>query len=143
MRRARLELSAIDPDLVSPRHADYTSFVQLFAPAFPDAGELVSLGNQYTVSLGAHSTHAVLLMDKLGSVPLTIEKVFSICSLLAYVTDSPVVPMPLGNVSRPPRGSGWSSLQLSGTSIRSLDDYLEIVIRAAEMSDRLLDIDSH
>jgi hypothetical protein len=128
--------------MIRSRHTDYASLVELFAPAFPDAGELMSLGNQYTVSLGAHSAHTILLMDRLGSVPLTVQKVFSLCSLLAYVTDSPVVPMPLSNVSRPPRGAEWSSLHLSGTSIRSLDNYLKIVISAAEISQQLLDIDS-
>jgi hypothetical protein len=143
MRKARLELRSIDPTLVAAKHTDYASFISLFAPAFPDAGELISLGNRYTVSLGAHSTHAILLMDKSGSVPLTIQTVFSLCSLLAYVTDSPVVPMPLSNVSRPPNDAGWSSLHLIGTSIRSLDDYLEIVTAVAGISQRLLDIDSH
>src|SRR5690242_6245766 len=81
-------------------------------------------------------------MDKLGTVPLTIEKTFGLCSVLAYITDSPVVPMPLGNVSRPPRGSGWSCLHLSGSWIRSLDDYLKIVMQVAEICDRFLDIDS-
>jgi len=43
MRRARLELRPIDPTLVSGKHTDYASFISLFAPAFPDAGELISL----------------------------------------------------------------------------------------------------
>jgi hypothetical protein len=70
MRRGRLELRPIDPTLVGGKHTDYASFISLFAPAFPDAGELISLGNRYTVSRGAHSTHTTLLMDKHGSVPL-------------------------------------------------------------------------
>jgi hypothetical protein len=81
-------------------------------------------------------------MDKLGTVPLNVQTVFSLCSLLAYVTDSPVVPKPLSNVSRPPRGVGWSVLHLMGTAIRSLDDYLQIVSIAAETSQDLLDIHS-
>jgi hypothetical protein len=117
MRRARLELRLTDPALVGAKHTDYASFISLFAPAFPDAGELISLGNRYTVSLGAHSTHAILLMDKSSSAPLSTQAVFSLCSLLAYVTGSPVVPMPLSNVSRPPKDAGCVNQHRTGTPL--------------------------
>ena len=141
MLKARLELRPINRSLVSGRASHYASYIELFAPLFPDAGELISLGDVYTVSLGAHATHLTLLMDRAGTAPLTVEKSLTISALLAYVTDSPVAPKSPQGVSRPPKSSTKLALRLPGTSIKSLGDYFTLVTQAAEMSDSFLDVE--
>jgi hypothetical protein len=139
---SRLQLRPIQRSLLGHRHTDYAHFVQLHAPLLPDAGELVSLGDKFTVSLGGHATHAVLLMDKSGVDPLTIEKSLSLSALLAYVTDSPVVPMDPRRSKRPPKSMREFASAFRGTSLRSPADYLRIVSAQADLIDDFLDIRS-
>ena len=139
----RLQVRSINPNLLGSTTSDYSAIVELFAPLLADAGELISLGDQYTVSVGAHSPHAILLMAKANASPrLTIEKALNHCALLTYVTDSPIVPQPLDNLRQPPPHLPNHMLNLQGTSLTSLDAYLESVVCAADIAQRFLDADS-
>jgi hypothetical protein len=80
------------PDLLGKKPADWRTFIALAAPYLPDSGEVVSLGDEYFLSLGAHMTHGHLLMDRAAKEALTVERTFTACALVAFATDSPIVP---------------------------------------------------
>ena len=78
-------------DLLGCEVSDWRSFVELYAPDIKDLREVVYLGNRYIVSLGAHSHHRFLLMDRAHADPLDVRRCMQCCALLTYAIDAPVV----------------------------------------------------
>jgi hypothetical protein len=110
---------------------DWRSYVWLTGMA--DTGAIISLGDQYIVSLGAHGTHQILLMDRVATDPLTVEKVFACCALLTYTFDAPVVPngWPDGRSRlRPQNFAGFASA-FAGDAAAWLQNYSETLVDTA------------
>lgn len=57
-----------------------------------ESRQVISLGDKYYVSLGAHSKNLFFLFSFIKGEPLTVEKAMMACSLLTFVINSPVVP---------------------------------------------------
>ena len=81
----RWELLGETPD-------DWRAYIPVAAPHLCDSGDVISIGDRYFLSMGAHATHEHLLMDKTAMEPLTIAKSFAATALVAFAIDSPVVP---------------------------------------------------
>jgi hypothetical protein len=80
-------------ELLGSDHADWRSYIRVFAPYLLDSGDVISIGDRYFLSMGAHATHEHLLMDRAASEPLTIERSYAATALVAYAIDSPVIPV--------------------------------------------------
>lgn len=104
-----------------------------------DNGEVLSLGNEYFVSLGAHNHHVRMIMDRKGAADsLSLEKALALSALLAYAVDAPIVPAPspghdLANQKRHRRG-------LRNVIPDGIEGYLEVLGNAAEENDMLFEL---
>jgi hypothetical protein len=102
-------------------------------------GEILSLGNEYFVSLGAHYRHVRMIMDRKGAVePLSLEKAFALCALLTYAIDAPVVPAPSP-------GHDLANQKLHRRGLRyvipdGIEGYLEVLGNAAEENESLFEL---
>src|SRR5438552_15130878 len=85
LRKESAELLGLTP-------GDWRTWIDVFAPHLPNTGDVVSLNDDYFLSMGAHATHQHMLMDRSAKEPLTVEKSFTACALVAFAIDSPVVP---------------------------------------------------
>lgn len=104
-----------------------------------DTGAIISLGDQYIVSLGAHRTHQVLLMDHAATEPLTVERVFACCALLTYAFDAPVVPngWPHGRSRKRPQGFAGFASAFTGDAAAWLKSYSETLVDVAALCEYL------
>lgn len=101
---------------------DWRSYVELRTPSIRELMEVVSLGDRYIVSLGAHGTHTTLLMDRCATEPLTVERCMSCCALLTFATDSPVVSVPQSAKRNAPNAREFTRT-LHGTVFKSVTEY--------------------
>lgn len=117
------------PEMLGRDSRDWRAYIQVSAPKIRDLMEIVSLGDKYILSVGGHLTHGILLMDKACPEPLTVERCLSCCALLAFATDSPVVPIihtghfSAGNsrqVSTSLRGTVFSTVKQYGDMLGDL-----------------------
>lgn len=63
------------------------SAAQLF-----ESRQIISLGDKYYFSVGAHYSHQCFLLSRNRQEPLTVEKSLAASSLLTFAINSPVVP---------------------------------------------------
>jgi hypothetical protein len=120
--------------LLGSNPKDWRSYVEVWTPSIPDSGEVVSLGDRYILSLGAHATHSTLLMDRCAPDPLTVERCMSCCALLTFATDSAVVAVP-----RPGRLNAQNIRQFTttmhNTVFTSVSKYGEKLVDLAEAAE--------
>lgn len=133
--RPGFQFTKFNAALVPRRVREWRSFVQLGAPDLTDNTEIVSLGDEYFVSLGAHMTHGILLMDRAAAQPLTLERALRCCALLSFILDSPVVPLPNKLAEKRYRLAGLSSFRAFQRSVHgSVEEYLEALSQAAQLT---------
>lgn len=88
---------------------EWRSIVAVWGP-LPENYGVISFGDEYFLSLGAHAKHRLLLMEHSASIALTFPRVLELVSLMSFLLDDAVVPDfdPAfdggghGNTSRPP-----------------------------------------
>ena len=131
----RWELLGETPD-------DWRAYIPVAAPHLCDSGDVISIGDRYFLSMGAHATHEHLLMDKTAMEPLTIAKSFAATALVAFAIDSPVVPQhredqaeyaaaDLDKFSREPKSAG----------LRKPSLYFDALLASAEAAAGLIEVD--
>lgn len=132
---------AVRRDLLGKHSDDWRTYVAVCAPYLPDNGEIISLSNQYYLSLGAHATHTHLLMDRDASFPLTVQRSLTACALLTFVTDSPVIPLHSERTDKYAAAdlqSFQSSLAREG--LHSTEEYFSRVAQAAEATEMFVEL---
>ncbi len=125
--RVRQHLLGSDPK-------DWRSYVEVRTPYIRELIDVVSLGDQYIVSLGAHGTHTTLLMDRCAKEPLTVEKCMNCCSLLTFASDSPVVAVPQSRKLNAPNAREFTRT-LHGTVFKSVTEYGDKLGDLAELAE--------
>lgn len=125
--RGIITLRREHPELLGDRPSRWRSFIELHAPILEDTGDVLSLGDEYFLSLGAHATHGLLLMDRRASTPLTVEVAFRLAALISFAFDAPCTPVyEVGAPARMrPVASGTFSSAFHRRSSHSLGRYLE------------------
>ncbi len=97
-----------------------------------DSGDLVSLGDQYLLSLGAHATHTNLLLDRAAERPLDLTVALELCSLLTFHADQPVLPiLSMSPGLRLPEGAKHFERQFAG----GVAGYFDSLNQLAELAD--------
>lgn len=129
--------SRVRPEKLGSSPRDWSGYVELKVPALPDLGELISLGDRYLVSIGAHATHGVLLMARTPAEPLTVEDCLMSCALLTFALDAPVVPI-ASHGRLDATNSRAFSQSLKGTGFASVTDYGEKLAELANLTDVFL-----
>jgi len=79
------------PKLLKEQAEDWRSIVPISGP-LPENFGLISFGNEYFLSLGAHAPHHFLLMEHQASMPLTFGRTLDLVGLTSFLIDEPVVP---------------------------------------------------
>lgn len=130
-----IRVRKIPKHLVAHNERGWGSYILLYAPYLPDSGDLISLGDKYIVSLGAHATHHPLLMDIDKPTTLTVQRTNDCANLLAFVSDSPVVAKHVSNATKNVSDLQSFSRTLSQTSFHDADTYFE---KASEALDVVL-----
>lgn len=110
---------------------DWRAYLEVRSTAIRESHEVVSIGDRYFLSLGAHATHGMLLMDKNAPEPLTVARAFQCCAIVTFATDSPVVPLfhatKLSAIDVHPFAK-----TLRGTAFRTVDEYGEKLLGLIE-----------
>jgi hypothetical protein len=135
--RAGFRFAKVRPHMLGRDPKDWTGYVELQAPALPDLGEVVSLGDRYLLSVGAHAMHGTLLMAREPVEPLTVEASLASCALLTFALDAPVVPVP-SHDNLDALNSRPFSRSLRGTGFGSISEYGEKLTELAELADVFL-----
>jgi hypothetical protein len=130
----------IRPELLAGELRDWRTCIPISATQMYESGEIISLGNKYFLSVGAHVKNNVFLMGRDPKAPLTVEKSLAASSLLAFAIDGPVVPDYTVKETKysPPNFSEFER-ELTRTGVRSRD-YFSALMNVAEMVDILTDI---
>jgi hypothetical protein len=85
--------SQIKAEMLGQDDTDWRAYIEVRSAAIRESHEVVSIGDRYLLSLGAHATHCMLLMDKNAPEPLTVARALLCCAIVTFATDSPVVPL--------------------------------------------------
>src|SRR6478609_3208621 len=83
--------SQIKAEMLGQDDTDWRAYIEVRSAAIRESHEVVSIGDRYLLSLGAHATHCMLLMDKNAPEPLTVARALLCCAIVTFATDSPVV----------------------------------------------------
>jgi hypothetical protein len=130
----------IRPELLSGELRDWRTCIPISAAQLYESGEMISLGDKYFLSVGAHVRNNIFLMGRDPKEPLTVEKSLAASSLLTFATNSPVVPdYTIEKNKYAPSDFSKFERELTRTGIQSRD-YLSALINVAEMVDILTDI---
>ena len=122
--KAGFRFSRIRQQLLGNDPKDWRSYVEVRTSSIRDLMEIVSLGDRYVFSLGAHALHTPLLMDRRSTEPLTVERCMNCCALLTFASDSAVVPIPQSGRLDAPDAKEFSGT-LHGTVFKTVTDYGE------------------
>lgn len=130
----------IRPELTSGQLTGWRTCIPVSAALLPDSRQVISLGDKYFLSMGAHMRKNHLLMDRNAKEPLTVEKSFAATALLTFVIDSPVVPDYTAKPTRyaPPNLSQFQR-DVTRAGIRS-HDYFYALMSTAETLDVLAEV---
>lgn len=133
MSRPRFSIRKSKGRLLGRDESDWSSYASFYAPAFPDVMEVISLGDRYVASLGAHATHGHLVMDREGKYPLTVSQAHLACATLAFATDSPVVLQYSMTKRKLPDERAFTS-SFRGGAIPSAEEYAEALSQVAVLA---------
>jgi len=97
-------------DLLGRKPSDWRTYISVCAPSLSDSGEIISLNDEYFLSMGVHATHQHLLMERAARDPLTVEKSLAATALVAFATDSPIIP-----------GHSQNQTQYASPNVKRLD----------------------
>jgi len=127
----------IKNELLGHMPSDWRTIVQIVSPVASGLREVLSLGDRYVISFGAHGHHQHLLMDRSGSSPLTIETSLSCCALLGYAVDGPVVPLHYADSPHDVSNVRDFDLSFRSTPFHSANKYFEALSLVAEAASEL------
>jgi hypothetical protein len=126
--------SKVKQELLGGNPNDWRSYVEVRAPSIRELMQVVSLGDRYLLSLGAHGMHTALLIDRCAPDPLTVENCLNCCSLLTFASDSPVVPIPRSGKLNAPNAAEVTR-KFRGTVYRSVTEYSDRVGDIVELAE--------
>lgn len=127
--------SQIRAEMLGQDDTDWRAYIEVRSAAIRESHEVVSIGNRYLLSLGAHATHCMLLMDKNAPEPLTVARALLCCAIVTFATDSPVVPL-FHATKLTANDAHPFARTLRGTAFRTVDEYgdkLSNLIEAANV----------
>lgn len=116
--------SQIKAELLGQNDTDWRAYIEVRSAAIRQSHEMVSIGDRYLLSLGAHATHCMLLMDKNAPEPLTVARAFLCCAIVTFATDSPVIPL-FNATKLSATDARPFARTLRGTAFRTVDEYGE------------------
>lgn len=137
--RPGFHLRPRDRSLLGRRERDWRSYVLLRSATLPESGDVISIGGEYIVSLGAHMTHGLLLMDKRAIAPLSIAQSIACCAILSFAIDSSVVPMHTDTSSRNVTDFAPFRASLRSAGVGSVENYFEALAAAGFAATELFD----
>lgn len=126
--------SKIKPEMLGRDDRDWHAYIEVRSAAIPELLDVVSIGDRYLLSLGAHATHTALLMDKNAPEPLTVARCLLCCAVLTFATDSPIVPV-LHTGKFGANDTHPFARTLRGTAFRTVDEYGEKLSNLLEAAD--------
>jgi hypothetical protein len=127
-------------DLLAGELRDWRTCIPISAAQLYESREIISLGDKYFLSVGAHVKNQVFLLGRDPTAPLTIEKGLAASALLAFAIDGPVVPdYTVEKTKYAPSDLSKFERELTRTGIRSRD-YFTAVMNVAEIVDTLTEI---
>jgi hypothetical protein len=130
----------IRPELLAGELRDWRTCIPISATQMYESGEIISLGNKYFLSVGAHVRNNIFLMGRDPKEPLTVEKSLAASALLAFAIDGPVVPdYTVENTKYSPADFSEFEREFIRTGVQSRD-YFRALMNVAEMVDILTDI---
>lgn len=80
------------PELYSGGLQAWQTYIPISAAQLLESRQVISLGDKYYFSVGAHHRKNYFLLGRNHNEPLTVEKTIAASSLLTFVINSPVVP---------------------------------------------------
>ena len=138
--KAGFTFRRIRPELTSGQLTGWRTCIPVSGVLLPQSRQVISLGDKYFLSMGAHIRKTHLLMDLNGKEPLTVEKSFAATALLTFVTDSPVVPDHTGKPTKyAPSNLSQFQRDITRAGIRS-HDYFYALMSTAETLDVLAEV---
>ena len=129
--------ACIRPDMLGATDTDWRAYIEVAAEAVQNLDDVISLGDRYLLSLGAHQDTAYYLLDRSGPEPLSVEMCLKACALMSYAVDAPVVAV-LGGAKLGATDASTSSRALRGTVFSSISEYGEFLRELAASTERFV-----